>query len=162
MWCERLWQVTVTLTELRLHMAVKLQPYHANKGRSNGGKSRRCFTRSWAVHLSAPLGQTLAPHLPHPPVIFQHYELASVLERASAKEHWHINTFIWNATKQVQEEEVDSSYTEALFQSELSRHIYWADNINQTQWTIVNKKTEKRRHQFRFRTAPDFEVCQAF
>lgn len=52
---------------------------------------------------------------------------------------------IWNGTKQVQEEEADSSYTEALFQSELSRHIYWADNINQTQWTIVNKKTEKKK-----------------
>lgn len=43
--------------------------------------------------------------------------------------------------EQVQEMEANSSYTEALFQSELSRHIYWADNINQTQWTIVNKKT---------------------
>lgn len=43
MWCERLWQVTVTLTELRLHMAVKRQPHHANKERGNGGECQRCF-----------------------------------------------------------------------------------------------------------------------
>ena len=48
------------------------------------------------------------------------------------------------------------------FQSELSRHIYWADNITQTQcMTIVNNKTEKR-HQLRLRTAPEFKVRQAF
>lgn len=73
-------------------MAAKLRPYHANKGRGNGGENRR--RRLFRQELSrSSRCYSRAPHLPHPAVIFRRYELAGVIEPASAEEHRHVNTF---------------------------------------------------------------------
>lgn len=130
MWSEKLWQVTVTPIELPLCVANKLQLYMQQ------------IKESQAASLSPSVAAT-------PQGSFRN-------DLWGMGFSWHYTSIHLVRNKTNTGTDMSLILIEwSIFQNELSRHIYWANNITQTQcMTIVNKKTEKGISSYGAKTVP--------